>query len=66
LTIARGTIVDAVDEDGTLVVHPKGRHGVAGTSIFAAATAAGLACTKVARFSGTHTAEKLVVPRSAR
>jgi hypothetical protein len=48
------------------VVHPKGPHGIADTAIFGAARAAGLTYTKVARFSRTHTAEKLVVPRARR
>jgi hypothetical protein len=48
------------------VVHPKGRQGVRDTSIFAAARAAGLTATKVARFSETHSAEKLVVPKAGR
>jgi hypothetical protein len=44
------------------VVHPKGVAGVKDTDIFAVADSAGLTYTKVARFSATHTAEKLVVP----
>ena len=60
---ARATIND----DGAIwVVHPKGPHGVADTTIFARAKALGLAYTKVARVSDTHTAEKLVLPRAAR
>ena len=46
------------------VVHPKGKDGVPDTAIFAAAKEAGLTYTKVARFSETHTAEKLVRPRA--
>jgi hypothetical protein len=48
------------------VVHPKGVTGVKDTDIFAACDTAGLTYTKVARFSATHTAEKLVVPVSMR
>lgn len=48
------------------VVHPKGVSGVKDTDIFAACDTAGLTYTKVARFSATHTAEKLVVPVSMR
>jgi hypothetical protein len=57
----------ALRRDAALwVVHPKGRQGVRDTSIFDAARAAGLTATKVARFSETHSAEKLVVPRAGR
>jgi hypothetical protein len=53
--------------DGALwVIHPKGVAGVKDTDIFAAGKAAGLTYTKVARFSETHTAEKLVWPKAAR
>jgi hypothetical protein len=45
-------------------VHPKGKDGVKDTAIFAAGRAAGLVAIKVARVSGTHSAEKLVRPRS--
>ena len=48
------------------VVHPKGKDGVADTAIFEAARAIGLTYTKVARFSATHTAEKLVRPKAGR
>jgi hypothetical protein len=44
------------------VIHPKGAHGVKDTTIFSAGRAAGLVATKVAKFSETHTAEKLVIP----
>jgi hypothetical protein len=57
----------ALDDDGAIwVVHPKGRDGVADTTIFGRAKALGLVYTKVARISDTHTAEKLVRPRVAR
>jgi hypothetical protein len=48
------------------VIHPKGKDGVADTAIFAAAKQAGLTYTKVARFSATHTAERLNRPGKAR
>ena len=48
------------------VVHPRGDASVADTVIFAAARDAGLTYTKVVRFSERDTAEKLVIPRSAR
>ena len=48
------------------VVHPRGDASVADTVIFAAARRAGLTYTKVVRFSDRDTAEKLVIPRTAR
>ena len=48
------------------VIHPKGKDGVADTAIFAAAKENGLSYTKVARFSATHTAERLNRPGKAR
>ena len=48
------------------VVHPKGKEGVKDTAIFAAGGEAGLVATKVAKFSESHTAEKLVVPVARR
>jgi hypothetical protein len=48
------------------VVHPKGKDGVADTAIFAEAKKAGLSYTKVARFSATHTAERLNRPGKAK
>lgn len=58
---------DAIVEDGAIwVVHPKGKGGVADTSIYAKAKALGLTYTKVARVSETLSAEKLVWPRSSR
>jgi hypothetical protein len=48
------------------VVHPKGTAGVKDTDIFGHAARAGLTYTKVARFSETHTAEKLVIPKVRR
>jgi hypothetical protein len=51
------------DRAALWVVHPRGVREVQDTAVFAAATAAGLTYTKVARVSETHTAEKLVWPR---
>lgn len=48
------------------VIHPKGVSGVRDTDIFAEAKRNGLTYVKVARFSDTHTAEKLVRPKAAR
>jgi hypothetical protein len=62
-----GAAAKSLAPDGALwVVHPKGATGVKDTAIFAAARGAGLTYVKVARFSHTHTAEKLVVPKAAR
>lgn len=62
-----GAARDAIAPAGAVwVVHPKGRGGLKDTVVFAAAKRAGLTYTKVARFSDTHTAEKLVIPRAAR
>jgi hypothetical protein len=57
----------SITRDGAIwVVHPKGRDGLPDTVIFAEAKRIGLTYTKVARFSETHTAEKLVVPKAKR
>ena len=48
------------------VVHPKGKDGVKDTAVFNVARAAGLTYTKVARFSATHTAERLNRPGTKR
>lgn len=55
-----------VPAGGIWVVHRKGKDGVKDVEIFAAGARAGLTANKVARFSDTHTAERLVIPRSAR
>lgn len=58
---------DAMARDGAIwVVHPKGAAGLRDTEIFAEAKRLGLTYTKVARFSATHTAEKLVIPKASR
>jgi hypothetical protein len=57
----------AIKPDGAVwVVHPKGKSGVADTTIFARAKALGLTYTKVARVSETLSAEKLVWPKAGR
>ena len=57
----------AMARDGAIwVVHPKGAAGLRDTEIFAEAKRLGLTYTKVARFSATHTAEKLVIPKTSR
>lgn len=57
----------AITDDGAIwVVHPKGRNGIADTTIFAKAKELGLTATKVARVSDTLTAEKLVRPLASR
>jgi len=62
-----GPVAEKMPRNAMLwVVHPKGVVGVKDTDIFAASDTAGLTYTKVARFSATHTAEKLVVPVSMR
>ena len=60
---AAGSIVPA---GAVWVIHPKGKGALTDTEIFAAAKKAGLTYTKVAKFSETHTAEKLVIPVAAR
>jgi len=57
----------AMARDGAIwVVHPKGAGGLRDTEIFVEAKRLGITYTKVARFSQTHTAEKLVIPRAKR
>jgi hypothetical protein len=48
------------------VIHPKAPNALRDTEIFAEAKRVGLTYTKVARFSATHTAEKLVIPKAKR
>jgi hypothetical protein len=62
-----GAAAKAIVRDGAIwVVHPKGKGALQDTEIFAAAKKLGLVSTKVARFSPTHTAEKLVIPVARR
>ena len=44
------------------VVAPKGRQDIREADVLAAGRAAGLKDTKVARFSGTHTAHRFTIP----
>lgn len=48
------------------VIRPKGTPQITDRDVIAAGKAAGLVDTKVVRFSDTHSAEKLVIPRSRR
>jgi hypothetical protein len=61
-------IVKSIARNGAIwVIHPKGPASkVKDTDIFAEAKKVGLTATKVARFSETHTAEKLVIPVAKR
>jgi hypothetical protein len=62
-----GAAAKAIKRDGAIwVVHPKGKGALRDTEIFAVAKDVGLTATKVARFSATHTAEKLVIPIARR
>jgi hypothetical protein len=61
------TLKTMLATDGALwIVRPKGVKSVTEADVMAAGKAAGLVDTKVVRFSETHTAEKLVIPISAR
>ena len=51
---------------GIWVISPKGRKDLRDLEVFAAAKAAGLVDVKVAAFSATHTANKLVIPVASR
>ena len=48
------------------VVAPKGRQDIREADVLAAGRAAGLKDTKVARFSGTHTAHRFTIPLDSR
>ncbi|HEV2986441.1 MAG TPA: hypothetical protein VGX46_18725, partial [Vicinamibacterales bacterium] len=48
------------------VVRPKGRPEISERAVMRAGKAAGLVDVKVVSFSATHTAEKFVIPVSAR
>lgn len=62
------TIARRIARDGAIwVIHPKGAaSAVTDVDVFAAGKKAGLTATKVARFSETHTAVKLVIPVAKR
>jgi hypothetical protein len=61
-------LAESIKRSGSIwVVHRKGKGAtIKDTDVFAAAKAAGLVDTKVAAFSTTHTAEKLVIPLARR
>lgn len=61
-------LADSIKRNGALwVVHRKGKGAtVKDTDVFSAAKSVGLVDTKVAAFSATHTAEKLVIPLARR
>jgi hypothetical protein len=53
--------------DGALwVIRPKGSPAISESEVMASGKNAGLVDVKVVSFSATHTAEKFVIPRSAR
>jgi hypothetical protein len=53
--------------DGALwVIRPKGSPGISESEVMTSGRKAGLVDVKVVSFSATHTAEKFVIPRSAR
>jgi hypothetical protein len=57
----------SLEPDGALwIVRPKGRPEISEKATMAAGKAAGLVDVKVVAFSPTHTAEKFVIPLSAR
>ena len=60
-------LLSALKPDGSLwTIRPKGHPEVSEAAVRAAGIAAGLVDVKVVRFSGTHTAEKFVRPKSRR
>ena len=61
------TLQAHMKRDGAIwVIRPKGVKTVTEADVLNAAKAAGLVDVKVARFSDTHTAEKLVIPVARR
>jgi hypothetical protein len=57
----------SIKQNGALwVVRPKGRPEISERAVMAAGKAVGLVDVKVVSFSGTHTAEKFVIPVRAR
>jgi hypothetical protein len=55
-------IRESMAADGAIwVIRPKGSDAISESDVMAAARASGLVDVKVARFSATHTAEKLVI-----
>jgi len=57
----------ALKQDGALwIIRPKGSQAITESEVMEAGKKAGLVDVKVVSFSPTHTAEKFVIPRSAR
>lgn len=57
----------ALKQDGALwIIRPKGSQAITESEVMAAGKKAGLVDVKVVSFSPTHTAEKFVIPRTAR
>jgi Protein of unknown function (DUF3052) len=57
----------SIAPDGSIwVVRPRGSKDISEADVMSGARAAGLVDVKVVRFSDTHTAEKLVIPRADR
>ncbi len=62
-----GQIRDRIDPAGGIwVLHRRGKDGVKDVEIFAAGKAVGLVANKVMRFSETHSADRLVIPKALR
>ena len=62
-----GSLVQFLRPNGHIwVVAPKGRQDIREADVLAAGRAAGLKDTKVARFSGTHTAHRFTIPLESR
>jgi hypothetical protein len=62
-----GKLRDSLVPTGAIwVVRPKGTKAITDADVIAAGKAAGLVDTKVAKFSETHSAEKLVIPVARR
>ena len=60
-------LVPYMKRDGAIwTVTPKGKGGIKDTDVMAVAKAAGLVDVKVVSFSDTHSANKFVIPKSAR
>jgi len=61
------TVQNFLKRDGSIwVIRPKGRPSISENDVMTAGKNAGLVDVKVVRFSGTHTAEKFVIPVSKR
>jgi hypothetical protein len=57
----------ALKQNGALwIIRPKGSQAISESEVMAAGKKAGLVDVKVVSFSPTHTAEKFVIPRTAR